>query len=116
MSQRALVRQSLAGLTPTGCGFIENRLRFRGELRALVDRRAQDGEFPVLLVALMSRPEERWAPQYRADFEANRDRVVSLIAELDASLAPAQRQHLVRRLQAFGRDFRELAAQRRTAR
>lgn len=108
-AQRALVRERLGRLAPTGCGWVEQRLAVRRELEGLVERSASTPGYPDEVTRLLLRPEDRWDAGYREQFDANREIVVSLLADLDATLDARQRQRLVTKLQGFARDFRELA-------
>lgn len=108
--QRTLVRQRLVTLTPTGCGWVEQRAAQRAELRHAVDTAASDPAYAQTLARLMAQPEDRWDRQYRASFEANRARVIDLLAALDVTFTAKQRRRLSARLLDFARDFRELAA------
>ena len=113
--QRALVRERLQGLTPSRCGWVDNRARFLAEMRRRVDVNYREPDYVGQLGALLAHPESRWDDTYRAGFEHNREVVVSLLAELDATLDARQRARLVTRLRGFANDFRELAARPETA-
>ncbi len=108
--QRALVRERLQGLTPSRCGWVDNRARFLAEMRRTVDVNYRDPDYVAQLGALLAHPESRWDAAYRAGFEHNREVVVRLLAELDATLDARQRARLVGRLRSYANDFRELAA------
>ena len=109
-AQRELVANRLAAMRPTGCGWVDNRIRVRSSFRDLLERADGDAAWVGELRRLMASPEERWDPAYRTAFEANRDAIVSLLAELDATLTQRQRARLSEKLTGFARDFRELAA------
>jgi hypothetical protein len=109
-AQRALVRERLRALTASSCGWVANRARWLAELRRLVDANARDPDYVAHLTALLAHPEDRWDDAYRSGFEHNRDVVVRLLAELDATLDARQRTRLQARLRSYARDFRELAA------
>lgn len=109
-AQRELVAARLAALQPTSCGWVDNRIRVRRSFRELLERSGGDPALPTELRRLMTSPEERWDPTYRAAFEANRDGIVALLAELDATLTQGQRARLSEKLTGYARDFRELAA------
>ncbi len=108
-AQRALVRDRIARLAPTGCGWVEQRIAVRTELRRLVESDPASGDSASRITRLLSAPEEQWDADYRRKFAGNRDRVVDLLTELDASLEPRQRRRLETRLQGFAADFRELS-------
>jgi hypothetical protein len=108
-AQRELVAARLATLKPTSCGWVDNRIRVRRSFRELLERSNSDPAWAGELRRLMTSPEERWDPAYRAAFEANRDAIVTLLAELDATLTQRQRSRLAEKLTGYARDFRELA-------
>ena len=110
-AQLELIRSGLAPLRPSGCAWAESRVQFRQDLRDLVERGSRDPDYAQRVARLLSNPEERWDPQYRAVFESNRDAVIDLLAELDTALNPRQRAKLAEKLTNYARDFRALAAQ-----
>ena len=113
-AQRELVAAPLPALQPPSCGWVDNRIRVRRAFRELLERSATDPGWAGELRRLMTSPEERWDPGYRSQFEANRDAIVTLLAELDASLTQRQRARLSEKLTGYARDFRSLAAARGT--
>ena len=113
--QRSLVRAAVADLDATGCEWVANQKIFRQELRRLLVTRTRDREFSDALTQLLLTPEERWTDTYRERFVANRERVITLLAEIDVTLSPRQRARLVRRFDRLAQDLRDLARSRRTA-
>jgi hypothetical protein len=109
-AQRELIAARLAALQPTSCGWVENRIRVRRSFSELLDRSGTDPAWPAELRRLLTSPEERWDPDYRLAFEANRDAIVALLTELDATLTQRQRAQLSEKLTGYARDFRDLAA------
>ncbi len=108
--QRDLVRARLSTIEPTGCAWVEARIRSRMELRTLIERERTSPDFATQIARFLSQPEERWAPQYRAAYERNRTVVIAMLAELHALLDPEQRARVAEKLEGYARDFRELAA------
>lgn len=115
-AQLELVRRGLAPLRPSGCAWVESRVQFRRDLRDLIESGAADPAYADRVARLLSNPEERWDPEYRAIFEFNRDAVIALLVDLDAALTPRQRARLSEKLTGYARDFRELAGQSVAAR
>jgi len=107
--QIAILRQHMALLEPNGCDWIDNRLRYRTRLRAAVDDHASGQRGRELLIQLLVNPEDSWDPAYRARFEANREVVVTMLAELDATLDQRQRQRLGSKLDGYASDFERLS-------
>lgn len=110
--QRALVKATVAGLEPTGCEWVANQQLFRRDFRALLAERTPEAAFGETLARFLLSPEERWTETYRRRFLANRERVVTLLAEIDATLSPKQRARLASRFHDLARDLRGLAAPR----
>ena len=115
-AQLELMRRGLAPLRPSGCAWAESRVQFRDDLREMVEIGARDADYAQRVARLLSNPEERWDPEYRAVFEFNRGAVIALLAELDAALTPRQRARLSEKLIGYARDFRALAAKPGAAR
>jgi hypothetical protein len=57
----------------------------------------------------MNRPEDRWEPEYRAAYAANRAIILELMADLDQTMSPEQRRRSISRLRDFARELRALA-------
>ncbi len=110
-AQRRLVGERAARLESTGCGWAGNRVRFREEMRRTIEGRSALADYPGTLTRLLMRPEAQWDAAYRASFDANREIIVDLLADLDATLQPRQRRRLIEKLSGYARDFRELAAE-----
>lgn len=111
-AQRELLRVRLAALQPTGCRWVDSRIRVRAAFRELVERGAGQPDFAERLRELMVNPEQRWDPAYRRAFDANREAFVDMLAEFDASLTAGQRARLSGKLAGYARDFRAWAARR----
>ncbi|MGH8310305.1 MAG: DUF6279 family lipoprotein, partial [Steroidobacteraceae bacterium] len=84
--------------------------RLSRDQRALLAERTPEAAFGETLARFLLSPEERWTETYRRRFLANRERVVTLLAEIDAALSPKQRARLAARFHDLARDLRGLAA------
>jgi hypothetical protein len=107
--QLALLRRHLAMLEPNGCAWIASRVQYRATLRSAIDRQATGQPDKDMLIQLLVRPEDGWDPHYRARFERNRDVIVSLLTDLDATLDQRQRKRLSDKLDGYARDFERLS-------
>jgi hypothetical protein len=114
--QRELVKATVAKLEPTGCEWVANQRVFRRDLRTLLESRTREPTFAESLGRFLLSPEERWTERYRQSFVANREHVVSLLAQIDATLSPRQRTRLAGKFADLARDLRNLAQARSTAR
>jgi len=84
------------------------RKRLQGELLAMARGREASRRLPQLAL----RWREGRDPAYAAASDALREQAFALFADLDKSLSPAQRAHLVGRLRGYGEDFSALAKAR----
>lgn len=107
-SQRALIRDGVGRFADSSCVWAENRILFRQTFRNLVDDEAGGPAFESRVAAFLSRPEEGWDPEYRRQFDANRDTAIGLLAELDRTLTAKQREKRARKLRELARDLRAI--------
>ena len=109
-TQLALIGAAARDLRPTGCDWLESRARWRDELkRALqgpVDTQARD----AAVRALLRDPRPVWTQAYRDGFEANRSRIIDMMAALDATWTAEQRQTIQAKLRKLAGELDELAA------
>ena len=109
-SQRALIAAAARDLRPTGCDWLESRALWRDRLKAALsmagDAEARDARVRELLLD----PRPAWTEAYRAGFEANRSRIIDMMAALDASWSTEQRQAIQTRLRKLAASLDELVA------
>ena len=108
-SQSELVAAAAKDLRPTGCDWLESRARWRDQLKralsATGDAQARDESVRALLLD----PRPTWTQAYRSGFEANRSRIIDLMASLDATWSGEQRKAIQDRLTKLAGDLEELA-------
>ena len=108
-SQSELVAAAAKDLRPTGCDWLESRARWRDQLKralsATGDAQARDESVRALLLD----PRPTWTQAYRSGFEANRSRIIDLMASLDATWSGEQREAIQGRLTKLAGDLEELA-------
>jgi hypothetical protein len=109
-TQQALIAAAARDLKPTGCDWLESRARWRDELRRALqapgDPQARDAAVRTLLLD----PRPVWTQAYRSGFEANRSRIIDLMAALDATWSEEQRKAIQARLRKLAGDLDQLAA------
>jgi hypothetical protein len=110
-AQRELIANGLASFESDACTEVSTRERSRVEFRSLVDQHRQRPEFAERIAAFLTHPEARWDAAYRRNVEADRARFMRLLADINQSLTPAQRNHTVERLRGYARELRQLAAE-----
>ncbi|HTU67968.1 MAG TPA: DUF6279 family lipoprotein [Steroidobacteraceae bacterium] len=109
--QRQLIVSSLAAMESDDCDELDVRAQARLEFRALVDRYRNRPEFADRIAAFLAHPEQRGDADYRRARAADRARFLTLLADLNHSLTPAQREHTVEKLRSTASEIRGLAAQ-----
>lgn len=93
--QRLLVREMSQHIQPTTQDWLESQRQWRSALRDAFSNRDTAQE---RILQLLREPDTQWTAQYKTKEASNREQVLSLLTELDASLTPAQRQHMQREL------------------
>ncbi|HKE45019.1 MAG TPA: DUF6279 family lipoprotein [Steroidobacteraceae bacterium] len=108
-SQQALIDAAARDLRPTGCDWLESRARWRDELRRALaapgDPQARDAAVRTLL----RDPRPTWTQAYRSGFEANRSRIIDLMAALDTTWTSEQRKAIQAKLRKLAGQLDELA-------
>ncbi len=108
-AQRELIATRLARTTGDPCLDVSAQERSRVEFRALVDRHRGQPDFADRIATFMTRPEDRWEPEYREAYAANRAIILELMADLDQTMSPEQRRRSISRLRDFAHELRALA-------
>jgi hypothetical protein len=111
-AQRAMVREYAARSRPIMDEWRENRRVWREALAAALADRNGGARFETRMTQLIARPDDLWTPRYRAAVEESRAALVTLLAELDATLTDGQRQRAQRELLALAREVEGLSRAR----
>ena len=82
--------------------WLESQRRWRA---ALGDAFSNRGTAQERILQLLREPDTQWTAQYKTKEASNREQVLSLLTALDASLTPAQREHMQRELTALAERF-----------
>ena len=107
--QRALVDMHAASAGPITTEWRDNRRTWRRALAAALAVRGSGEEFARRMTALIARPDELRTPQYRAALERRRAETIGLLAALDATLTPRQRDAARGRLASLADELVRLA-------
>jgi len=107
--QKALVRACALDLRADPEGWIASRRAWTSALREAMNGRHDLETFTPRLAQLLADGEVFWDPGYRSRFEADRERVLRLLADVDRSLSSRQRQVLQERLERWADEFESIA-------
>jgi hypothetical protein len=98
--QKALVRVMSQHIQPTTNEWLESQRRCRSALGAAFSNR---GTAQERILQLLREPDTQWTAQYKTKEASNREQALSLLTALDASLTPAQREHMQRELMTLAK-------------
>jgi hypothetical protein len=93
--QKVLVREMSQHIQPTTADWLESQRQWRA---ALADAFSNRETAEKRILQLLREPDTQWTAQYKTKEASNREQLLSLLAALDASLTPAQRQRMQREL------------------
>ena len=109
-TQQALIVATARELQPTGCEWLTSRAHWRDELKHALQAPGESQARDAAVRSLLLDPRPQWTDAYRAGFEANRSRIIDLMAALDATWTQEQRKAIQARLRKLAGDLDELAA------
>jgi hypothetical protein len=107
--QEGLVAACAAELRADPEGWIASRQAWAAALREALAERRDPARLRPRLERLLSDGESFWDPGYRRQFDVDRERVIRLFAEIDASLTAKQRSALRIRLERWALDLEAIA-------
>ena len=93
----------------------EDRRQLQKDLVTAIRTRRQPQELGASLAEIFTKPERRRSEAFIRDDKAWSEALAQLIVDLDRSLSPAQRAHVVRRLSDYAGDFAALAGEKEAA-
>ena len=93
----------------------EDRRRWQREFVAAIRTHHHAQELGTSLAEIFTEPERRRTEAFMREDKAWADALAQLIVELDRSLSPKQRAHVVRRLSDYAEDFAALAGEKKGA-
>ncbi|POA89707.1 hypothetical protein SAMN03159355_03747 [Pseudomonas sp. NFPP10] len=106
-SQQQRVEQWSSSLGEQNQQWIANRAHWQAQFSAAVEQR-QNSDFPQRIEQLLVHRESLWTPDYRQAYAHTEHAARSLLVDLMAQSAPAQRQRLLKKIDGVRKDFAEL--------
>lgn len=110
-AQESSVKDWSARIKPTGVEWLGHRRRVQAEFRRLLNQRTRSPEFEREFTNLLLSLENMRTPAYKTQIEANTELTLTLLAQLDPSLSPGQRAHLLGRFESLAKDFERLSCE-----
>jgi hypothetical protein len=75
----------------------------------LVDEHRDEDDIAPRIATFMTRPEDRWDPEYRRTYESNREIILDLMTDLNHSMTADQRRRSIQKLRGFARELKALS-------
>lgn len=110
--QLARIDEAASQLATDSEGWLSSRSAWTDAFEKALADRSDPEVFRARLRTLLVNGESTWPVAYRQSFEADRGRVIQLMADIDRSLTPRQREHLRERLGRWAADLEAIAADR----
>ena len=108
-TQRTIVEDCAAELRGDTEGWLASRRTWQQALREALDGRRDTVTFTSRLEHLLADGEDFWTPEYRESFQADRQRVLRMLEQVDLSLSERQRTRLRDRLERLALDLDAIA-------
>ncbi|WP_256674367.1 MULTISPECIES: DUF6279 family lipoprotein [Pseudomonas] len=107
-AQQARIAEWAQALGEQNRLWLDNRLRWQTEFRAVLDAR-RSADFPARLTRLLQERESAYDADYRAAYARSRQALAELFSDLLGSADSNQRERLTARLRDLRRDLARLA-------
>jgi hypothetical protein len=92
--QKSLVREMMQHIQPNSEEWQESQRRWRASLRNALHDRDSPQAAQERILQLLREPDTQWTAQYKSKEAHNREQMLALLAALDISLTPTQRERL----------------------
>ena len=108
--QKTLIAQWAERMEPTKEFSLVQAIKWRTRMQAAAAQRHDKQQLEKNLMVLFANPDQLRPPSYRRVIEKNKHLVMQLLFDLHQTLTNQQRSKLVKKLNGFIKDFRELSA------
>ena len=108
--QKTLIAQWAQRMEPTKEFSLVQAIKWRTRMQAAAAQRHDKQQLEKNLMVLFANPDQLRPPSYRRVIEKNKHLVMQLLFDLNQTLTTQQRSKLVKKLNGFIEDFRELSA------
>ena len=108
--QKTLIAQWAQRMEPTKEFSLVQAIKWRTRMQAAAAQRQDIQQLEKNLMVLFANPDQLRPPSYRRVIEKNKHLVMQLLFDLNQTLTTQQRSKLVKKLNGFIEDFRELSA------
>ena len=108
-AQKALIAQWAQRMEPTKEFSLVQAIKWRTRMQAAIAQRHDEQQLEKHLMVLFANPNQLRSANYRRVIEKNKHLVMQLLFDLNQTLTSQQRSKLVKKLNGFIEDFRDLS-------
>jgi hypothetical protein len=108
--QKALIAQWARSIESTKELSLAQAIQWRTRMQVVISERNDAQQLEKNLMVLLANPDQLRPASYRSVIEKNKRRVMQLLFDLNETLTNQQRSKLVKKLEGFIEDFRDLSA------
>ena len=108
-AQKALIVQWARRMEPTKEFSLVQAIKWRTRMQAAIAQRHDEQQLEKNLMVLFANPNQLRSANYRRVIEKNKHLVMQLLFDLNQTLTSQQRSKLVKKLNGFIADFRDLS-------
>ena len=107
--QKSLIAQWVRGMKPTKELSLGHAIQWRTRMQTVLAERHNERQLEKKLMVLFANPDQLRSPSYRRVIEKNKRLIMQLLFDLNQTLTSQQRSKLVKKIQGFTEDFRDLS-------
>ena len=108
-AQKALIAQWARRMEPTKEFSLVQAIKWRTRMQAAIAQRHDEQQLEKHLMVLFANPNQLRSANYRRVIEKNKHLVMQLLFDLNQTLTSQQRSKMVKKLNGFIADFRDLS-------
>ena len=107
--QKSLIAQWVRGMKPTKELSLGHAIQWRTRMQTVLAKRHNERQLEKKLMVLFANPDQLRSPRYRGVIEKNKRLIMQLLFNFNQTLTSQQRSKLVKKIQGFTEDFRDLS-------
>ena len=107
--QKSLIAQWVRGMKPTKELSLGHAIQWRTRMQTVLAKRHNERQLEKKLMVLFANPDQLRSPSYRRVIEKNKRLIMQFLFDLNQTLTSQQRSKLVKKIQGFTKDFRDLS-------
>jgi hypothetical protein len=107
--QKLLIAQWAQDIKSTERLSLDHSIQWRTKMQAAMADRQDKQQLEQALILLFANPDQLWSDQYRQLIDTNQSLIIRLLFDINQTLTVKQRQKLIKKLNSFIKDLRDLS-------